>query len=343
MSKEWEVYMTPTKFSPSKFSVAYYLNVVEKHVEPRAGCLTSQLYQYLNANGRPTYSSFYQRIKGVKGLRFTPALAGNSAEFVSTKHGVSTKRKWLNILVSEWELKNKMEAKWFLDINHLHTVYEEMARRIIYKGTDESAKEIFDNRKIKFNETAKWLKTYTTSRTEMLKDRREAMAESKIEIYEFNNEGDLALVEREKKISKPNPFTKPNVSLLNLFYRGIFLSIEDVPDPVDGGSDIAFRFRYFDIENDLTITALRSDVAMIFEFMAVNDLKIPFKIICYTWDERKAKIYKDNFLVSKLDITEKTIVKHSLKDTLYKVGVYYGIEYESLNISRYFVPRSQAY
>ena len=77
----------------TKFSLGYYLDVVDEHVNDSDGCLVRQLYEYLDKSDRPTYSSFRQRLKTVEGLRFMTAIDTSQAEFVTTKHGVPKKRK----------------------------------------------------------------------------------------------------------------------------------------------------------------------------------------------------------------------------------------------------------
>ena len=228
-----------------------------------------------------------------------------------------------------------------MDSKNLHTIYDEMNKRITYSGTDTNAKSVYEFRSKKFIASAKWLKAFSERRADLFKTRIEEKATNKIEDFGLNEKDELVPIPQVKITLERKPLKKPEISLLNLFYRGIYLSIDDIE--IEETMVVGITFRYFDIENNLTIDSLRKDVAMIFEFLAYNDLKIPFKIIVYTWDERKAKIYRDNFLVSKSNITDRLILQNSKKDTLFEEGVYFGIHYESLEISRYFNSNSPAY
>jgi len=133
-------------------------------------------------------------------------------------------------------------------------------------------------------------------------------------------------------------YIKPEISLLNLFSRGIYLSIS----PKNNNSRY-YIFHYFDIDDDLIIGKLRNNVAMIFEFLAYYDIVLPFKIKVHTWNERKRELYEKHFSVSKANIERITIVKYSQKHKLFSKEIFLGIEYDSLDSSTFLNEKKMAY
>ena len=139
--------MSRIKFNNQEEEYAAYESLIRK----RDGLLVRQMYQFIDPD-----DNGYKLKEGTFCLHLKKALKGKDArlshpetksrtQYYSFLSHSTKKRKYLMIMLAEWELVNQRDAEWFYKEKDLYKIYKFMSQHVENEWT-----------KNKLNEAGNW-------------------------------------------------------------------------------------------------------------------------------------------------------------------------------------------
>lgn len=128
------------------------------------------------------------------------------------------------------------------------------------------------------------------------------------------------------------------IDLIKLYRERVFLEII-----IDKSNDISgFLFHVFDMDDNLTIRKITKKTSEITEFITQHNITFPFKINVYCWNEKKALMYKNRFIITSKAITNSNTCVN-LKTKEYFEALFKGFNFVSLNLDRFLEVKGRHY
>lgn len=301
---------------------------VFQKITQRDGLLMLQLYQLLPLENRVSYSTLRRWIAEeatINKISRTKFEQLSNCIYLTTSRKLSTKRKRLMVLVTQWEIHTGKKAIWYRPSTELHLIYLLMAKYL--KPTSDTIDDI---------EKANYRKRYLLKSHDWMKK----SMEEKVERAEYQR---LKRLGKEKSkedshdlrrvdIKEHEYFKTPNPSLYSLWSRGIMPYF--IHSKIDKKIE-SIGWLFFDIDKDLPIERFSDGMRAIFDFTILHNLQdIPFMVGVYTWNERKKILYEKThkFTLNRLIIKEKYPRE---RERLWRKGTFKGVKFVNLNIDKY--------